>query len=428
MRFLKIAILFIGVFIAANVHAQTSAELKKQRDNLNAQLEQLNHEYEQTLNNKKSTVQQLDIIKARISLRVAKIDNITTQMRNLDNQITENNNTVHSLQGQLTQLKKDYAGMVLFAYRNQSAYNKLMFIFASKDFNQAYKRLKYLQQFATYRERQAGYIEGTEKDLNVKIVQLDKDKQEKSDLLVDQKKEKATLGKEKNDQLQALAELTKHGGQVRQQMQEVQARIARNKREFDAVVKKEIEDERRRVEEKDKLTAKNDAAKAKAENRDVPVTRVIARRSDSEILNSTPEAAKLSNDFLGNKGRLPWPVERGNLLHGFGTYTMQGIRIDNTGVDIKTNSGAPVRAVFEGEVRTVMQLSGTFIVIIRHGEYFTSYSNLKSVNVSVGQKVSYKQNIGTAATDPTTGETEVDFSIQKDKETINPQIWLAPEK
>jgi septal ring factor EnvC (AmiA/AmiB activator) len=425
MKFLKLALLFICVFIAFNAHAQSSSELKKQRDKLNEQIDQLNHELEETSNNKRLTLKQIDLLKAQINLRVQKIDNINTQVRILDNQISENNNTVHSLQSQLTLLKKDYAGMVLFAYRNQSAYNKLMFIFAAGDFNQAYKRLKYLQQFATYRERQASYIEGTEKDLNVKIVQLDKDKEEKHNLLADQEKEKANLGKEKKDQLEVVADLTKHGGQIRQQLQDVQAKVARANREIAAVVKREIEEAKRKAEEADRLAAKNDAAKARAENRDVPVAKVIAKRTASEALNATPEAAKLSNDFLGNKGRLPWPVTRANVLHGFGTYTMQGIRIENNGIDIQTDPGAVVRAVFDGEVSKVVPMGGTYLVIIKHGEYFTTYSNLKSVSVSGGQKVSTKQTIGTAATDGSTGESEVDFSISKGIDYVSPTIWLA---
>jgi len=425
MRFLKTALLFICVFIAVSAHAQSSADLKRQRDKLNEQLAQLTHELEETTNNKKSTLKQLNIIRAQISLREEKINNINTQVRNLDNQITESNNTVHSLQKQLEQLKKEYAGMVVFAYRNQSAYNKLMFIFAAKDFNQAYKRLKSLQQFGSYRERQANYIEGTEKDLNVKIVQLDKDKEEKHTLLVDQEKEKATLGKEKNSQLQVVADLTRHGGQIKQQLQDVQARVARVNREVAAAVRREIEEAKRAAEEKDRLAAKNEASKAKAENRDAPAVRVIAKRTTSEVLNATPEAAKLSNDFLGNKGRLPWPVTTANILHGFGTYTMQGIRIDNTGLEIQTASNAAVRTVFDGEVSRVVPMGGTYLVIIKHGEYFTSYSNLKSVSVTAGQKVSTKQTIGVAATDGSTGQTEVDFSLSKGETPVNPQIWLA---
>ena len=182
MRFLKIVLLFVAVFTAANVHAQSSAELKRQRERINEELRRLNHELQDVQSNKKVTLKQLNLLKRKISVREEKITIINSEVRNLDNQISENTSTVRSLQSQLDQLKKEYAGMVLFAYHNKSAYNKLMFIFAAKDFNQAYKRLKYLQQFATYRERQAGYIEGTQKELHVKIVQLDKTKEEKHSL------------------------------------------------------------------------------------------------------------------------------------------------------------------------------------------------------------------------------------------------------
>src|ERR1700712_1332403 len=208
MKFLKVLLVLVGVFVAVGVHAQTSDELKRRRDKYNEELEKLNREYEETANNKKSTLKQLSLLKAQINLREEKISSINTEVRQLDNQISESSSTVHSLQSQLDQLKKEYAAMILFAYRNQSSYNKLMFLFASKDFNQSYKRLKYLQQFGTYRERQAQYIEGTEKDLHQKINELDNTKKKKSTLLVDQVKEKQTLGKQKNDQAKVVADLS----------------------------------------------------------------------------------------------------------------------------------------------------------------------------------------------------------------------------
>jgi septal ring factor EnvC (AmiA/AmiB activator) len=425
MKYLKIVFFFICVLFAVNAHAQSSAELKRQRDQLNSQLEQLNHELQETMNNKKSTLTQLNIIKRQISIRTEKIGNINTAVRNLDNQISESNHTVHRLQSQLDQLKKDYAGMVLFAYRNQSAYNKLMFIFASKDFNQAYKRLKYLQQFGTYRERQAKYIQGTQKDLGIKIVKLDKDKEEKHSLLVDQEKEKATLGKQKVSQLKVVADLTRHGGALRQQQLDVQQRLVRMNREIAAAIKRDIEEARRKAAEEERLAAKNDASRAKTTNRDAPAVRSSAKRTNSEVLNATPEAARLSSDFLSNKGRLPWPVINGKISHGFGTYSYQGITMDNTGLDIKTNDGATVRAVFEGEVTKATDIGGAFLVIVKHGEYYTSYSNLRTVSVSKGQKVSTKQSIGTVATDAGTGESEVQFGLYKGITAVNPQVWLA---
>jgi septal ring factor EnvC (AmiA/AmiB activator) len=425
MKFLKILFLFICVFAAVRVHAQSSAELKQRREKLNTELEELNNELQETQNNKKLTVKQLNILKSQISIREEKIGVINTEVRNLDNQISEDSNNVHSLQGELDLLKRKYADMVLFAYRNQSGYNKLMFIFAAKDFNQAYKRLKYLQQFATYRERQATSIQNKQKDLHVKINELDKTKEEKHSLLVDQQKEKETLGKEKNNQLVVVKDLSKHEGQIRDQLLDLQRQRAKITRAINDAVRREIEEARRKEEERARLAAKAEAAKAKAENREAPVAKPVVKKTNSEYLNATPEAAKLSNDFLGNRGRLPWPVEHASVSHGFGAYTMQGIRMDNSGLDLHTETNASVRAVFDGTVNSVNDVSGTYVVIIKHGEYFTVYSNLKSVSVSKNQKVSTKQAIGVAATDPSTDETEVHFELWKATTAVDPKDWLA---
>jgi murein hydrolase activator len=430
MKFLKALFFLICVFAALNVRAQSSSELKHQREVLTQQLEQLNREYQETANNKKTTLKQLNLLKQQIALREEKINTINSEVRNLDNQISESNNTVHSLQSQLNQLKKEYAAMVLFTYHNQSAYNKLMFLFASKDFNQAYKRLKYLQQIGNYRERQAGYIQETQTELHVKINELDKNKKEKSNLLLDQEKEKKTLGIEKNNQVQVVADLSKHEGQLKEQQQDVQRKIVRTNREINAAIRREIEEARRKAEEQARAEERAAAAKAKAENKEVavPKARAITKNSTtSEILNATPEAAKLSSDFLGNRGSLPWPVTNGSVKQGFGIYSdSEGIKNESYGWDIKTNSGASVRAVFQGEVTSIINVSGTFLVVIKHGEYFTAYSNLKSASVKKGQKVSTKQAIGTVDTDPTTGEAVVTFDLYKGKTPVNPKIWLTP--
>lgn len=424
MKFLKTLLFFICVFAATGAFAQSSAELKRQRERINAELEQLNHQLQDVVNSKKVTLKELNALKKKISLREEKIQNINSDLRNLDNQISQNNTTVHNLQSQLDQLKKEYAGMVLFAYRNKSAYNKLMFVFASKDFNQAYKRLKYLQQFATYRERQANYIEGTQKDLHVKIVELDKTKEEKHKLLVEQEKEKATLGKEKKSTESVVKDLSKRGGVLQKQQKEAQARRRKIDREIDNVIRREIAEAARRAEEKERAEAAA-AARARAGNKDAPAPKPVARRTDSQNLNATPEAAKLSNDFLSNKGSLPWPVANGEPTHGFEGYYTQGIKMEGGSIGIKTNTNAAVRAVFNGEVTYVDDSGGSFTVVIKHGEYFTSYSNLRSINVSRGQKVSTKQSIGTAALDAISGDTEIEFSLYKGTTKVNPKVWLA---
>ncbi len=407
------------------VCAQSSEQLKRQRDKYNQELEELTREYNATLNNKKATIKQLNILKAQINLREKKISNINDEVRNLNSQIAENTSTVRNLQQQLEQLRKEYEAMVLFAYRNKSGYNKLMFIFAAKDFNQAYKRLKYLQEFATYRKRQAEYIEGKQKELNVYIVKLDRTKDEKNHLLKDQEKEKANLGKQRSDQQLVVKDLSKQEGKLKTAQRDIQRKITATDRAIRAAIAREIAEARRKEEEAARARAAAAAAAAKAANKEAPAAAPVARKTTSEVLNSTPEAAALSTSFLGNRGRLPWPVASGQVIQGFGKNSVDGIMMENDGIDIRTSAGATVRAVFEGEVTTVKDIMGTSLVIVKHGEYFTAYSNLKSTSVSVGQKVSTKQSIGTAATDPSTGETVVSFKLYKGQGSVNPEIWLA---
>jgi len=430
MKFLKVVFFLIGVFIAVGVHAQSSDELKRRRDKYNEELDKLNREYEQTVNDKRSSLKQLSLLKAQINLREQKISNINSQVRLLDNQISESNNTVHSLQNQLDQLRKQYAAMILFAYRNKSSYNKLMFIFASKDFNQSYKRLKYLQQFASYRERQANYIMGTEKDLHIKINELDNTKKEKNTLLNDQVKEKETLGKQRKDQSQVVADLSRQQGDLKNQQRDLQRKIAKTNQEINAAIRREIEEARRRAEAAAKAAAAAAAAAGvNPTNKNVtnaPKT-ITSKSTTSEVLNATPEAARLSNDFLGNRGSLPWPVTNGVVVEGFGKHVVDNITSENNGVDIKTNSDAPVRAVFQGNVRAVRNTMGTYFVVIQHGEYFTAYSNMKTVAVSVGQKVSTKQNIGTVALESVTGIPKLNFQVWKGSTPVNPSSWLASQ-
>lgn len=309
--------------------------------------------------------------------------------------------------------------MLRFAQRNQSAYTKLMFVFSAENFNQAYKRLKYLQQFTVYRKKQAHYIQGTQRDLNSKIVALDHNKQEKTSLLNDEQKEKQTLGKEKTSQAKVLSGLTQKEKQLKQELNKKQRESIQLNRALQAAIAREIEAERRKAE----AAAKADADKAKAENRAPSVAKPVAK--GSSILSATPESAKLSSDFLGNRGRLPWPTANGNITEGFGTHNFGGVTIENNGVDIKTSPGSVVRAVFAGEVRRVFSVGATFAVMIRHGEYFTIYSNLKSVSVSVGQKVAVKQSLGTVATDSADDTTEVHFELWKGATPQNPSSWLA---
>lgn len=410
MKKLRIIFILFILFSGVQAFAQSRAELEKKKAQLNKDIEMINNTLSKTSTNKKVTLKQLNALRAQIRLRQSKINTINSEIRLLDGQINENLNQVRSLQAQLKQLKDDYAAMIRFAQKNQGAYSKLMYIFAAKDFNQAYKRMKYLQQFGEYRQKQAKYIEDTQASLKNKIAQLNKNKQEKDHLLGDQVKEKSTLGVAQKKQIKVVSSLTSQERKLKQNLAQKQ----REAQKLDRLIQREIELARKRAEEE----ARAAAAKAKAEGKDAP----NSNNKTGSILNSTPEALKLSSDFVSNRGKLPWPVANGVVTQYSGMQKIQNVTVENTGWTIQTNPSASIRAVFSGEVRTVVNLYGYNIVLVQHGQFFTAYKFQGSASVSKGEKLKVKQSIGTAG-----DQAEIEFHIYKDKEELDPRLWLAPE-
>jgi septal ring factor EnvC (AmiA/AmiB activator) len=414
-------ILFLSVLTLSAV-AQTESQLRRKKEAIQREIEQLQKNLNKTASGKKLTIQQINTINAQIRLRQDKIGTINSEIKNLDNQISQNTNTVHTLQGQLGDLKKEYAGMIRFAQRNRNSYDKMMFIFAAKDFNQAYKRIKYLQQFSQYRKKQAGYIENTQQDLNGKIKVLDKTLREKSNLLKEQQRERERLGKDKNEQAVVLNNLSKQEKQFKQDITSRKKQQAQINAAIQAAIQRAIEEARRKAAEEARIAA----AKAKAENRPVPTapaTPTAKAKSTGELLTATPEAARLSAGFENNRGRLPWPVATGTITERFGPHKVDQASYTNDGVDITTTDGATVRAVFAGKVVMVQNIMGRTAVVINHGEYFTVYQNLRSVSVSVGNLVETKQAIGIVAN---TGDDAIlKFQIRRGQGTLNPEAWIS---
>lgn len=422
-------ILFLSVLTLSAV-AQTESQLRRKKEAIQREIEQLQKNLNKTANGKKLTIQQINTINAQIRLRQDKIGTINSEIKNLDNQISQNTNTVHTLQGQLGDLKKEYAGMIRFAQRNRNSYDKMMFIFAAKDFNQAYKRIKYLQQFSQYRKKQAGYIENTQQDLNGKIKVLDKTLREKSDLLKEQEKERERLSQDKSKQSVELNKLSKDEKQFRQDINSRKKQQAQIDRAISAAIQRAIEEARRKAAEEARRKAAEEAriaaAKAKAENKPAPATPATPTakaKSTGELLTATPETARLSAGFENNRGRLPWPVATGTITERFGLHKLDQASYTNDGVDITTTDGAAVRAVFAGKVAAVQVVMGRTVVLINHGEYFTVYQNLKSVIVSVGNSVDTKQTIGVVAN---TGDDAVlKFQIRRGQAALNPEAWIS---
>ncbi len=423
MKLKKLILSLLFIALSTTVFAQSMEQLKRNKEALDRQIELAQKNLNKTVNGKKLTLTQINTIKAQVRLMQQKISTINSEMKNLDNQINENTGKVHNLQGRLADLKKEYAGMIRFAQRNRNSYDKMMFIFASSDFNQAYKRIKYLQQFGQYRKKQAAYIQGTEKELSDKIVILDKNLKSKSNLLKEQVGEKTKLDKKKNEQSVVLNQLSKQEKQISQDIQKKRREQDAINRKIRAEIQRIIALERKREEDRIKEEQRIAVAKAKAENRPIPVAPVAKAKTNSELLRATPEAARLSDAFESNRGSLPAPVSNGYITAHFGKYMVDQASATNEGVTYQTSEGATVRAVFNGEVRDVGNIVNRYYVLIRHGAYFTLYQNLKTVNVSKGQSVSTKQSIGTAGLND--GVAEVGFQIIKGAVPQNPESWLA---
>jgi len=396
--------------------AQNSAELRKNKEAIQREIDLLQRNLNETSSSKRLTMGQIRAINSKIRLMQNKISIINSEVKNLDNQIHENTNEVHTLKSQLGQLKNEYAGMVRFAQRNRNAYDKMMFIFAADNFNQAYKRIKYFQQFGQYRKKQVDYIQGTQKKIEYKIVVLDKNLKEKSHLLTEQQQEKVKLGKNKVEQAQMLNQISKQEKQFRQDIAARKRKQADIDRAIRAAIQREIELARRQAEEAERLAAQ----KAAAEGRPVPVAK---EKTTSNYLTASPESAKLSAGFENNRGRLPWPVSQYSIVERFGNHTEGQANYTNDGINILTEQGAGVKAVFEGDVLFVRELYGTYIVALRHGDYFTIYQNLKTVNVAKGNKVETKQVLGVVASKE--DGPVLHFEIMRGQTKLNPEAWIA---
>ncbi|WP_149915612.1 murein hydrolase activator EnvC family protein [Sphingobacterium cavernae] len=417
-RHILLSIFFV-FFISHLSFGQSSAQLKKQLEKINSEIANLNKELLAKTKEKLLSQKEVSALSRQLNLREEKISVISKEVNNLTSQINKNTKSVNELKAELEKMRKDYEKMIMFAFRNKNGYNKMMFIFASKDFNQAFKRIKYLQQFSDARKTKAAEIEAVKKDIELKIAQMEADRNTQRGLLADQQKEREIIRKDRAQHQSQLNSIVKEERTFKGQLSKKQQEKKKMEALIRAAINREIAEERRRAEAERKRLAE---AEAKRTGKTVAeVEKATPKKTDSEILRSTPEAARLSADFKSNRGRLPWPVAQGNIVRNYGSYTVDGITSSAPDVGIRTTDGAGVKAVFEGEV--VQAVAG--VVVIKHGEYFSFYSNMSSVSVRRRQKVSRGQQIGIADKDPELGYTVVYFGLSQGQNDFNPSPWLA---
>jgi septal ring factor EnvC (AmiA/AmiB activator) len=390
-------------------HAQSLDELRKKKEKTSEQIKYTTKLLEEARKNEKQTLNKYKILNKQIELRTNLITGINSEVGVLGEFIDQNSWLVGSLNSDLEELKKEYAGMILFAQKNQTNYSKILFILSSNSFNQAYKRIMYLRQYAEYRKRQAELIQWIRDLIQTKVGRLQVQKTEKETLLESKKREANQLNKEKKQQGQNLASLQQKQKEFEKKLREQQQIDSQLSREIQKIIDEEVRKARERALEKDKQTGKT---------------------AGTTRYEMTPEEKLASGQFEQNKRRLPWPVERGVITDHFGVHdhpVLKNIQVKNNGIDISTAQGSKARAVFAGEVSKVFMVSGgNSAIIIRHGKYLTVYSNLVNVLVKSGDKVAIKQMLGTISTDAEDdNKTMLKFQIWRENVKLDPEEWIA---
>jgi len=403
MAIVKKHIIFFVLLLLTGVNSfsQTSEQkaLEAKRERLQREIKEMNRLLFAEKKERGSVLEQMDALDRKINIKQELI-RVTNQQSNLLNrQINSNVRSIGKLREDLELLKKDYAQLIQKSYQNKSQENRLMFLFSSQNFFQAFKRLQYMKQYTKFRKKQGEAIITKTQEL----AQLNKDlvvqRKIKDQLLAENKKVKNELFKEITSQKDLLKSIRLNESKYATAIDDKKKETRRINREIEALI-------RAAIASSNKSTGSKSAAK----------------------FALTPEAKLIANNFSANRGKLIWPVEKGVKSHGFGKYkdkVYPGITHENNGVTIATDKGAQARAIFEGEVITIFtNKMGVKGVYLRHGNYISMYYNLAKVYVQKGDKVGVKESLGEIYTNRFNGATSLKFYLYQDTQKLNPENWI----
>jgi septal ring factor EnvC (AmiA/AmiB activator) len=412
-------LLVIPVLLFGQTPTEKRKKLEAERKALIEKIESTKKVIAETQTKQKATITQLKLITNKIKTRQEVIANIQSEIYEVDMQIAEQRRTLDTLKADLERLKAEYAKSISAAYKSRNVYDKMMYVFAAESFNQALTRMRYLNQYSEYRVQQAELIYLKQKEIIAQLESLIARRLEKQSLVRVKTKEKKELEQDKQEEGVVLTKLQERESALKRQLAANQKAASKLNKAIEDIIAKEIEAARKREEAR----RKEEAAKAVKEGKVAP--KISTSKSDMYF---TPEVEKLSADFEKNKNNLPWPVEKGYISEPYGTHphpTIKGAMVNNNGVDIATNPGTQVRAVFAGKVKFIRNIPGMgIVVLIGHGRFYTAYAKLESVNVKEGQEINIKDIIGVVMTDEEENATEVHFEIWNMDKKENPEFWL----
>ena len=381
-------LLACSLLFATDILAQKNRkDLEKEKQENLRKIKEAEKILAETELEKVSTLGQLKALNQQIKARQQLIASISEEVSYLDGEIQQISIVIEALESDLEQLKKEYASMIYSASKTRNGVNRLTFLFSAATFNQFLLRLKYLEQYAEMRKTQ--------------VEQINKVR----DALTDQKEVGVAKRKEQNDLLQEQLAESKKLQNLRGKQSGLVSELSKRQKQL----AKELESRKKAIKSLDNLIAG-----------------LIKKEMEKKV--SSTNVSELNATFEKNQSKLPWPVQTGFISSAFGRHphpVLKGIEVENQGIDIQTQTGEVVKAVFDGEVVTKAFVPGmNNVVIIKHGNYYTLYAKLKNVDVSKGQKVSVSEPIGEVFTDGD-GISEVQFQVWRNQQKMDPAKWLV---
>jgi septal ring factor EnvC (AmiA/AmiB activator) len=418
-----ISLFMAFIMLWGQLPSQTSRkELEKQRKKTEEQIALTKKILKETKNKKKQSLKEIVTISRLIETREELINTINTEIVYVNHDVENKKSEIDSLNSQLDKEKKNYARAIVQSYKSRKVYNNALYLFAAHSFNQLFQRLRFNRYLADAQEKFLVKIEDKKEMLENKLSELLGLKESKEKLAKNKEKEVRELETDKKEKNKVVIALTGKEAELKTNLEKQKKAKENLNAQINSIIAKEIAAARKKAAEQ--VAKKGNAVKPgeKAKKPGEPA------RPEPKVPTVTPEVKQLSDNFAANKGRLPWPVEKGFISERFGTHThakLDQVQIQNNGVDIQTNSGSTARCIHKGTVTAIISIPGMGkAVLVNHGEYYTVYSKLKDIVVAQGDQVSIKQVIGTIAEDED-GSTEIHFEIWYNQDKQNPEIWLA---
>lgn len=442
-------VLFLMTVVGASAQ-QSREELQKKEQELKKELSDLNRQLSETQKNKKLSLNELALIKRKVAKREELVRGINNQINELDNTIYLNELDIYRLRKELDTLKLKYAKSIVFAYKSRGSYEYLNFLFSARNFNDAVKRMAYLKSYRQNRETQAIAIAQSRTMLTQKVDVLNSNKKERLVTLTAQSEQLKVLQEDKKAQDKVVAQLKGQESVIAKQIKDKEKQRVRMQQAVMAIIKREIEEAARKdriakqkaIDDAKKNAAaaapknnttdnsvKNNTAASSTKNNE-PIVLAKAGSRPYSPFESTEEGRETSMHFEQNRGRLPWPVDRGNVFIEFGVSTVPGTKLkqNSDGIHIALPEGSAVKSIADGEVSYVGEVNGDQVVMVRHGKYFTVYQQLSSASVSVGKEVKAGSMLGRSGKS-IDGEGSIIFTINNERGVpLNPDQWLRPRR